>query len=287
MQIGIVGAGKVGCSMGKYMREHELPLVGYYSRSIESSEEAGTFTGTKCFQDLEGLVNACDVLCIATPDDAIGEVWTQIREMAESKKEACTLEHKVVCHFSGSLSSGVFSDIDRTGASACSVHPMFAFSDKYQSYQQLHSVIFAMEGQEKACEVVSGILSSMGNEVLRIRPEKKTLYHCSAALVSNYMIGLYQMGLELLGECGLEREDAGRLFAPLVENNIEKMLSCGPEQALSGPIERGDSGTIQKHLNELEGDAKQIYRLLGKKVLSVARQKNPERDYEAVMALLK
>ena len=75
MQIGIIGAGKVGCSMGRYMREHGLFLVGYYSRSIDSSEEAGIFTDTKVFEDLKSIIMACDMLCIATPDDAIAQVW--------------------------------------------------------------------------------------------------------------------------------------------------------------------------------------------------------------------
>lgn len=287
MQIGIIGAGKVGSSMGKYMKEHGLPVAGYFSRSAKSSEEAGTFTGTESFKDLKSIVTACDILCIATPDDVIGEVWAEIRRVSEEFPKACALKHKVLCHFSGSLSSVVFSNIESTGASGCSVHPMSAFSDKFTSYQQLNQVIFTMEGQEEACRVMEEILSVPGNRVLRIKSESKALYHCSASLVSNFMIGLYQMGLDMLEECGIEAESARELFRPLVENNVKAMLENGTTAALTGPIERSDVGTIEKHLAALDREDAEIYRHLGKKVLAVAERKNPGRDYIKIKELLK
>ncbi|MCI8964143.1 MAG: DUF2520 domain-containing protein [Eubacterium sp.] len=286
MQIGIIGAGKVGCSMGRYMREHGLFLVGYYSKSIDSSEEAGIFTDTKVFEDLESIIMACDMLCIATPDDAIAQVWAEIRRISEEFPETCSLEHKVLCHFSGSLSSEVFSGIDSTGASGCSIHPMSAFSDRFTSHFKLKEVIFTMEGQPEACHAMTEVFSLLGNKVLQIEPEKKSLYHCAASLVSNFMIGLYQMGLDLLEECGIGKEEGEELFQPLVEKNVHQMLWEGAVEALTGPIERGDAGTVQKHLSVLGESDAQIYRLLGQRVLAVAEEKNPERDYEAIRNII-
>ena len=76
------------------------------------------------------------------------------------------------------------------------------------------------------------LFEQMGNRVLRIASDKKVLYHCSASLVSNFMIGLYQMGLDCMEECGLTREEAEHLFRPLICGNIAKMLDKGPEKAL-------------------------------------------------------
>lgn len=272
--------------MGRYMREHGLFLVGYYSKSIQSSEEAGTFTDTKVFEDLKSIIMACDMLCIATPDDVIGEVWEEIRRIAEEFPETCSLEHKVLCHFSGSLSSDVFSGIDSMGASGCSIHPMSAFSDRFTSYFKLKEVIFTMEGQPEACRVMMEVFSLLGNKVLQIRPEMKTLYHCAASFVSNFMIGLYQMGLDLLEECGISKEDGKELFQPLVDNNVQQMLWDGTAEALSGPIERGDAGTVQRHLSVLGEPEAQIYRLLGQKVLAVAEVKNPGRDYKTIKNII-
>lgn len=285
MQIGIIGAGKAGCSIGKYLKEHGMPVAGYFSRSVRSSEQAGTFTDTKVFKDLKSIVAACDILCITTPDDIIGDVWSEIRKLSQEFPEACTLKNKVLCHFSGSLSSVVFSEIKNTGASGCSVHPMSAFSDKFTSYQQLDHVIFTIEGQGEAIRVMEEIFAALGNRVIQIRPEKKSLYHCSASLVSNFMIGLYQMGLDLLGQCGIHEEDARELFSPLVENNVKTMLERGAAAALTGPIERGDVGTIKKHLAALSDEDAELYRGLGRKVLTIAERKNPGRDYENIKGL--
>lgn len=280
MKIGIIGAGKVGCSIGKYMTEHGLPVAGYFSRSTESSEMAGTFTGTSVYEDIETIVKDCDVLCIATPDDVIGAVWTEIRDTAEVCEEKQPLKHKTICHFSGSYSSDVFSGIEETGAFGCSVHPMSAFSDKFTSYKQLNHVFFTMEGDKEAVFVMEKLISDMGNRVFKISPEKKALYHCAASVVSNDMIGLFQMGLELLSACGIHEEDGRELLKPLVEGNIRAMFEKGPVQALTGPVERGDLHTVEKHLSVLDGENREVYRLLGRRLLDLAEQKNPDRDYE-------
>lgn len=282
MEIGMIGAGKVGCSMGKYMKEHGYPVQGFYSRSRQSSEEAGTFTGTKAFKDLRTIITACNLLFIAVPDDCIGEVWQEIRGLQLS------LDGKILCHFSGSLSSAVFSGIEDTGAFACSIHPMFAFSDKFTSYQQLQDIYLTMEGNETATEMVGALFEKMGNPVLTIEPDAKALYHCCASLVSNFMIGLYEMGLGLFEKCGISREDARILTTPLVENNVQSMLKEGTVSALTGPMERGDVKTVEKHLEALgNSGAAKVYRNLGRYVLEVAERKNPERDYEAVKEVLR
>lgn len=277
----MIGAGKVGCSMGKYMKEHGCPVQGFYSRSLQSSEEAGTFTGTKAFKDLKTIITACNLLFIAVPDDCIGEVWQEIRGLQPS------LNGKILCHFSGSLSSAVFSGIEDTGASACSIHPMFAFSDRFTSYQQLQDIYLTMEGNETATKVVGALFEKMGNQVLTIEPDAKALYHCSASLVSNFMIGLYEMGLGLFEKCGISREDARTLTTPLVENNVRTMLKEGTVSALTGPIERDDVKTVEKHLEALgKSSEANVYHDLGKYVMQVAQRKNPERDYEAVKKVL-
>jgi hypothetical protein len=309
MDIGIIGAGKVGCSMGKYMKEHGLPVAGYFSRSSESSEEAGTFTNTTVFYQLSDIIKKCDILCIATPDDVIGSVWKEILELSKPEKTDLptaekrtelgnpdltksgnpgfrALENKILCHFSGSLSSDVFSGTESVGAFACSVHPMYAFSDKFTSYRQLNHVFMTMEGDERAVCVMEKLFSDMGNPVLKIRPEQKALYHCSASLVSNHMIGLYQLGLDLLERCGIERATAEQLLGSLVSANTQAMLEKGPEKALTGPIERGDVQTVKKHLSVLEEDEAALYRMLSQKVLEAARKKNPTKNYEEMAFLL-
>ena len=278
MQIGIVGAGKVGCSIGKYLAEHGIPVAGYSSRSKESVDTAATFTNTRAYASLSELLKESDLIFIATPDDVIAEVWSQIAKHP--------IQRKIICHFSGSLSSVVFSEREDKGVSACSLHPMYAFSDKFTSYEKLNQVIFTAEGDEEALAVVRPLFEEMGNMVCVIESEKKVRYHAAASMVSNMMIGLYQMSINMLVDCGFEENEARQLVEPLVAGNIQNLLAASPEEALTGPVERGDVATIKKHLSQLTEAEREVYVNLARTLTDIAKRKNPMRDYTALKAIL-
>lgn len=278
MKIGIVGAGRVGCSLGKYLTEQGQAVAGYFSKSKKSVEEAATFTKTKAFPTLEELVETCDVIWITTPDDAIAKVWESIQRLL--------IQNKIICHFSGSLSSVVFSGRVEKGIAACSIHPVYAFSDKFTSYHQLNTVMFTMEGDADALALMKPLFEKLGNRVQVIASEKKIRYHAAAVMASNLMVALYQMSVDMLADCGFETGMAKALLEPLVRGNIDKLLASSPEEALTGPVERGDVETVQKHLKELTPKEREVYTLLGRSLVQIAARKNPEQDYRAVQKIL-
>ncbi len=277
--VGIIGAGKVGTTLGAYLCKNQIAVSGYYSRTFESAVSAADFTNKVAYHDIKELLDASDTLFITTPDAEIGHVWDCIVKYG--------LKNKIVCHFSGSLSSYVFSGIEAAGAVGCSIHPMFAFSDKFESYKFFSAACITIEGQEKAVYSMKTLFENLGHPVFTVKAEDKIRYHAAAALASNYMIGLFQTSLDLLETCGFSEEEGRMLLVPLVRNNVDSMLEKRAVEVLTGPVERGDVGTIEAHLNTLHGlDAENIYRSLGKELVAIARQKNPERDYTAVENLL-
>ncbi len=278
MQIGIIGAGKVGCSIGKYLSEAGITVTGYFSKTLQSAKEAAEFTQTAVFAGVEDLVKASDTLFITTPDGCIAGIWDCIAKLS--------IQNKIICHFSGSLSSVVFSGIEETGAYGCSIHPMLAFSDRFSSYRQLNEAYMTIEGQKEAVNAVQGLFEGIGNSVSEISSDKKALYHCAASIVSNQFIALYNLGIEQLMKCGFSEEDAVGLVTPLIRNNVDSMLKNGAVNALTGPVERNDTGTVKKHLDSLEGDDREVYRLLARRLIHISEEKNPERDYEDMSHLL-
>lgn len=88
INIGFIGAGAVGCSMGKYLCENSsiAKIKGYYSRTSKSVDIAATFTNSKAYASPEELVNECDVICITTPDDIILKVWSRLKIIICTKK---------------------------------------------------------------------------------------------------------------------------------------------------------------------------------------------------------
>lgn len=281
MKIGIIGAGKVGCSLGRYFVEQGLGVSGYSSKTKESVETAATFTNTRAYDSLYQLVSENNLIFITTPDDCISEVWAQIVQYDYNEK------NKIICHFSGSLSSDVFLNREKKGFYACSFHPMYAFSDKFTSYKQLNQVMFTAEGDKEALAELCPLLERLGNPVFVIKGKKKERYHAAASLISNMMIGLYQMGIDMLVDCGFSETEARSLVKPLVEGNIQHLLGTSPEQALTGPIERGDVETIKKHLAQLTDRERQVYVGLGRTLTEVAERKNPHKDYAVIEELLR
>ena len=281
MKIGIIGAGKVGCSLGRYFVEQGLGVSGYSSKTKESVETAATFTNTRAYDSLYQLVSENNLIFVTTPDDCISEVWAQIVQYDYNEK------NKIICHFSGSLSSDVFLNREKRGFYACSFHPMYAFSDKFTSYKQLNQVMFTAEGDKEALAELCPLLERLGNPVFVIKGKKKERYHAAASLISNMMIGLYQMGIDMLVDCGFSETEARSLVKPLVEGNIQHLLGTSPEQALTGPIERGDVETIKKHLAQLTDREHQVYIGLGRTLTEVAERKNPHKDYAVIEELLR
>lgn len=276
MRIGFIGAGKVGFSLGRYFTEHKVCVSGYYSRNLNSSKEAAAFTKTKYYEQLEEIIEESDTLFLTVPDGSIREVYSEIIQS--------DIEGKCLVHCSGAMSSMIFSGIGQKGARGCSVHPICAVSDKLTGYQDLSKAYFTIEGKDVAD--VEELIRSCGNVVEAISAEDKVKYHAAAVCASNLVAGLYDLAAGLLKDCGLSESFAGHALQPLFMGNAENVVSVGAVRALTGPVERADITTVEKHLVALEGEEREIYRLLSRHLVDVAKQKNPDRDYCKLSMLL-
>nr|WP_279289641.1 Rossmann-like and DUF2520 domain-containing protein [Clostridium gasigenes] len=274
IKIGFIGAGKVGFSLGKYLKINNITVTGYYSRNEDSSKKASIFTCTKQFDNLSEIINESDTIFITTPDGEIKNVWNEIKELS--------IKNKVICHCSGSLSSEIFSNINQYGAYGYSIHPMFAISDKHNSYKSLNKAFITIEGHSKYANEISRVITLLGNGVLIIDKNNKPLYHAASVTVSNLVLGLINTGVKQLIQCGFQEDMAIKALQPLISFNIENIKEKGIVSSLTGPIERGDLKTIESHCNVLNEDDESLYKLLSKNVLEIAKSKNKDRDYKNI-----
>lgn len=283
MKIGIIGAGKVGTTLGMYLRQRKdamAEIVGFYSKNVETAKETADFVGTDYFEKLEDLVTLSDTLFVTTPDGEIAKVWDCMRQLAA--ESIIDLNQKLICHFSGSLSSDVFVSIEHFGAIACSIHPIYAFSNKFSAYKQFHKVNFTMEGNEKAVETMKTFFESLGHGVCLLKKEDKAKYHGAMSMASNHMLALLQTAVDTLCQCGFTRKQAYESLETIVTENIKSGFRFGAVEALTGPIERNDVETVEKHLKVLEPQTAVIYKELAKVLISMSKEKNPKRDYETM-----
>ena len=276
MKIGFLGAGKVGFSLGKYLSDNGVPVVGYASRQEASAREAAAFTGSHAFTVPEDLLRQSDCLVLTVPDDAIGAAW---RTFAQAD-----IAGKIFCHCSGSLSSEIFEGIEERGASGCSLHPLMAIPDRHHSHALLEGTVFALEGMPAACEALHPLVSGLGNAVYLLDKSKKAQYHCAAVFVSNFSTALAHVGAQLFRSCGLEQATGPLL--QLMANNVRSVSEYGVVHALTGPAERGDTHTIAQHLSCLSAEDRQLYCLLTRKIVEIASTKHPDRDFAPVLQTL-
>ncbi len=278
MNIGFIGAGKVGVSLGKYLTERGMAVTGYYSKSKTSAGMAAEFTDTRGYDCLKDLVEDSDGVFLTVPDREIAGVWEQLKKLP--------IKNKIFSHFSGVLSSEIFSDISRYHAYGYSIHPLFAIHDKYHSYKELSHAFFTIEGDKTYLDQMAQIFRQCGNSVEIIRAEDKIRYHAAAAMVSNLYVGLVSLGESMLTTCGFSKIHAHEALVPLILGNAKNIAACGVTEALTGPIERNDLSTVKEHLANLSGEEAAVYQILSRQVLSIAKKKHAERNYDPLKEVL-
>ena len=242
-----------------------LPLI---IRSYKSAKEAADFTGSRAFEHFEELIPLCDTVFITVPDGQIKPVWNEI--LASD----IDLQDKNIVHCSGALSSDVFAGREERGAFGYSVHPLFAVPSKTETYQELHKSFFAIEGDSEHLTEMVALIADEGNVVQVIDAAGKVRYHAAAVLASNQVIALYQRACDELVRCGFTPENAEKALAPLFLGNAEHVAQDGVIASLTGPAERGDTATIQKHLDCLDGSTREVYALLNDTLLEIAARKH-------------
>lgn len=278
IKIGFIGAGKVGFSVGRYLKNNNINVTGYFSKSEDSSLEASLFTNTIQYKDIKKLVEESDAIIISTPDDSILEIWNKIKNLS--------IKNKFICHLSGSLSSNIFSNIDNYGAYGYSIHPIFPISDKYNSHKFLQNAFITIEGNKKYINDVKSFIELLGNKTKIIEKDDKTMYHLASVISSNLINGLFSISLEYLKEYGFTYNEGFSALYPLINESLQALKRKGLIDSITGPIERGDYNTIKRHLSNIKEEDKEIYIELSKKVLGLSIQKNKKRDYEKIIEIL-
>lgn len=292
-KVGWIGAGKVGCSLGKHMKDHGITLSGYYSRNRQSAQEAAAFTDSHAYEEMEELVKDSDILFLTVPDGQIAGVWDRIKALQQD------LRGKTICHASGSLSSEVFSGIDSQQAVGFSVHPLYAIHDKYHSYKDLDRCLFTIEGKNgPERELLAQLLSRCGNEYEFMSAESKALYHAAAVVVSNFVVGLSYLGEKMLTDCGFSKENSVRALIPMLLGNAENIKETGSVNALTGPVERNDVSTILRHLQAFAGQQEKsdtavdyalvtdLYKDMTKLLVDIGQEKHKDYDYGQLKEIL-
>ena len=275
--IGIIGAGKVGTSLGAYLLGKGVAVSGFYDALEQQARSAAERTGTRCYASLMEILDGNEAILLTVPDDLIASVWEECRRFP--------IEGKGFFHCSGALGSEVFSGHEEARVHVGSLHPVCAVNSR-DSEAVFFGKFFVMEGDQTGLKMLKSLMMTTGNDYRVIPSEQKTRYHAAAVAASNLMCALTAMAEDWMKDCGFDAQTAHETLVPLMLGNMEHVAKQGVKDALTGPVERNDAGTVAKHLAVLDGDDREIYRLLSKRLVEVARQKHPDKDFTNLLNVL-
>jgi len=243
--LSIVGAGRLGRTLGKRLRESGWQIGAVVTRSTATSRTAVRAIGAG--QPSAGLalgVWAADVILVAVPDDSLATVVAALAKIGGSAWRG-----KIVLHTSGALDSSFLAPLARLGAATGSLHPMQTFGGKI--IPDLGGVTIAIEGATKALRMARIIARTLGGVPVVIAGRDKPVYHLTAVLAAGSGFPLMEISIQMLAGIGFSRRRAFRTLLPLARQMLDNIERIGSRAAWTGPLSRGDYATMTKHLRAL------------------------------------
>ncbi len=278
MNIGFIGAGKVGKALGLYFKRWGLEIRGYYSRTEASAKSAAELVGCGAFGTPEALAEECGVIFMTVPDLALGELDASCAALVREKRIS---PHLCWVHVSGALASDCLAELRKEGCPVGSMHPLQSFGEARESGKNLDRALFTVEGTAEA--VILEILKTTGAKTSRIGTAQKPLYHAGACIVSNYLVTLLESGFRCFEAAGVEQEKIFDAVKPLIDSTLGNIRDKGTVNALTGPIARGDYNTLEIHLRSLGEDLPselRLYKEMAEKTIDMIAGKTITKEQE-------
>ncbi len=240
-RVGLIGPGRAGQALVRLLPASKYEIGPVVSRTFTSARRAVRVMRVGVPAAACDDFADCRILIIAVPDDSIADVAAQLA------RASFPFRGKVVFHTSGALDSSLLEPVRARGGAVASLHPLQSFGRHVLS---LGGVYFAVEGDEKALRTAQALVNDWQGKLLRLKPGQKLLYHAAAMFASPLFTPLMQAAVTLLGHAGIGPKTAIQALQPLLLTTLENFIHSG-RQSWTGPLARGDAGTIQKHLAAL------------------------------------
>ncbi|MBN1932930.1 MAG: DUF2520 domain-containing protein [Desulfobacterales bacterium] len=267
----IVGCGKVGTAIGKFLSRAGYGVAGLASKSLSSAKRLSEIIDADQYSRVNWEITPkADIVFITTPDSVIKDVCDTLVQHDGFCEKA------IVLHCSGVLSSTILSSAKNCGAFIGSLHPLQSFVSVDVSKNPFEGVIVSVEGESVAVNAAREITKDLNAIFMEIKTDAKTLYHASAVVASNYLVTLLDLSFRLIEAAGVPRAEALKILKPLIKGTLANIEKVGIPQALTGPIERGDVETLQRHITEIRDkmpDLLPIYKTLSRHTINIAQAK--------------
>jgi predicted short-subunit dehydrogenase-like oxidoreductase (DUF2520 family) len=242
--VGVVGAGRLGSALAAALRDAGYPVDGPARR---------------------GQVPAGDAILICVPDDEIPNAAATVGGAAP-----------LVGHTSGATPLSALSPAARTGAALFGLHPLQTLSQEAADFEGAGCAIAGTTDDARG--FARRLAADLGMTPFEIDDQARPAYHAAASIASNFLVTLEAAAERMAVAAGLEPPEARRLLGPLVRRSVENWAQLGPEAALTGPIARGDEGTVELQRRAVATEAPELLDLfdeLARRTRALARHEVP------------
>lgn len=265
--IGIVGAGAVGTALGAALHRAGWPVVAVASRDAARRERFRTFVpGARAFAEAPAILDEVELIILAVPDDAIERLAGELRLYGG----------QALIHTSGVLGAEVLEPARAAGTQLGAFHPLVAFADTERAIEAFHGATIAVEGDDQLAALLADMAEALGATAVRLAPGSKAAYHAAAVLAAGGFVALLDAIAELGRAAGLDEAGALAVYGGLIEQTLGNARALGIRQALTGPMTRGDVGTLARHLEalaRLAPAALPLYRAAAEREIALAESR--------------
>lgn len=268
--IAIIGMGKVGTAVGYLLKSAGYSVIALAGRSDESIASGTKYIGSTTYSTPSQAASQASCIFITTTDDAIKPVCDKIT------LDGAVGPDKIVVHMSGAGGLDLLESARSSGASVASIHPIQTFATIDSAIDTIPDSSFGITAQEEIKDFCLQIVEDLGGIPFIIAEEDKPLYHAAACIASNYLVALINIVVEIYQSIGMSREESINAFWPLVAGTIKNIPLHGTIQSLTGPIARGDTGTVRKHLEAFRNKLPHLlsfYKEMGMFAVDIALKK--------------
>lgn len=270
--LAIIGLGRVGMVLGRALHAAGYTIVAVSSRDDAKADATAALFGAQATSPT-AAARAADLTLLTVSDDAIGVVAAELA--AADAWQPGTF----VVHASGASPARVLAAATTCGAQIGAFHPLGAFATPTAALPD--GITFAIEATAPLHPLLWQMALDLGGRPFNLAPDDKTLYHAAAVIASNYTVTLAAVATELFERLGATPEQGLQALLPLMRTTLDNLEQQGLPDALTGPLVRGDVGTVWRHIQALDRTAPHIgllYRALAQGTLPLAQRRGLAAD---------
>lgn len=278
----VIGAGRLGTTLARALTARGVRITGLACLTRGEAEESRLLIGEgMVFEDnAAAAAEGADFVLLTVPDQAISGTAA---ELAQGEGD---WSGRLVWHCSGLLPAAALGPLQELGADTAAAHPVQTFPSRSGGADSFQGIYFGIEAEDQAWERSCGVVEFLGGRPIRLRPEEKPLYHAACSTASNLLTALLDTAVSMLRRSGRPAAEARDMLMPLAQGTLHNVKELDIENALTGPVARGDVETVAAHLKALSGmrEEREIYSALARRSLELAAARGdlPEEIIRAV-----